>query len=170
MDTPYSDCVDSTAVDPDAASINPGAAEDGVDATDDDCDGSASVRREFVTAFDSSFIVNQDMILTNATVPGGYVRLTPSGSAASVRLGRDLVFSTGGLTIAAKVSAMTASSCWLRASYATGTSFYPFSTTGVHMAELTGVVPGETLTWVGIECPTGAGYADIDWMTVQNGE
>jgi hypothetical protein len=159
---PPEDCDDTRS------DIHPWAAEDGVDETDEDCDGALTVQRIWV----GSFSTTNDLVLQNATLtPGEEVLLTPAGGVnATATLVAPVPFESGVFTVGVKVTELVGAVCGIWAGWAgVGYEYQTFSGVGYHDVSLTSVPPEEDVD-VQILCSGAAGSrASIDWMTVQNG-
>lgn len=166
-DTPP-DCNDTLYI---GDGINPGEPEDGLDLIDNDCDGSPSVRREYIGSFETSLMVSSDWTLSHASVSSGELHLNPT----STQPGRATFipvpdWDQGEPTVVLSVRS-TSSGCNLIATGSNGGSSVVHAlsagTEAVSLAST--LVAGGTLDLLRLDCAANHGSAVIDWLTLQNG-
>jgi hypothetical protein len=113
LDGDPSDC------DPIDPYVNPAEPEDGVDRVDQDCDGSLSIRREFVEQLTS--LANFTATRATANPLAGEAVLTPTlGLPASIYLAYPFEFPSGQLEVTVAVSALSSATCNVLLSSSTG--------------------------------------------------
>lgn len=129
---------------------------------DDDCDGSAAVRRDYVTSFEGLV----DFTVVNATASGGRAVIQSGGS---IELADPLGFESGVLVVGIVVDELPAMT-WCDLLVVTDAT-PPASQSlvlGLQQVAFTAVPPGATITRLRVSC-SGFGPAKLDWLTVQNG-
>lgn len=159
-----SECLPGEAVDCDPADpgVNPGSSEDGVDRVDHDCDGSPSIRRDYVTGFE---FLNDFALTGSVTVLAGHARLVPGSSGASLTWKGPVPWESGHAWLTADTTQVSAAcTLTLSSSSASASASLGPGLTTVDLA----VDPGDTVQAV-LAC-TGAGEARVDWLTLQNGD
>lgn len=143
-----------------------------MDDTDEDCDGSVLIRREYVSSMNNLVTVDFTLGVSAYPVNTGsddIVRFN-AGGAASMSLKDDFAFETGTFTVTVRVADETAApACAVQVvSSSMALTTIGFSGVGTHAIPFPGVVPGDDITTLVVRCP-GIGGMDLDWLTVQNG-
>jgi len=159
--TPLGDCDDN---DP---PVNPGASEDGMDAVDDDCDGSPAARHDYVTAM--GIFVGEDFVLTRAVQQARGVILTPAGGTASIAFRHDLAWESGADHVLVELSSdTTTGGCIVRLKETGGVGVWAPLSVGLNDFASGSLQPGDTLDELEISCTGSSGSARVEWLTVQN--
>ncbi len=152
--------------------MNPGAAEDGTDPVDDDCDDSPLTRRAYVTGFELNYTNDWNVTGTVMTVGPGMIRLWPTATTpASVALKRDFSWVKGLLTVNVRFAEAPTTACSVIVAGPTSSASQSLGApTGAKTVSVTFplILPDQTVTDVKLSC-AGAGTALVDWLTVQNG-
>lgn len=166
-DTPISDCDD------DLPERNPMMEEDGVDSTDEDCDGSVLTHRTYISSMNILFAT--DFALGSAaamsTSPDDVLTFTV-GANATANKNDDFAFESGLFTVVLRVKTWTGTpgNCTVRV---TSTSMAEtsanFAGAGTKVLTWAAVEPGDAVTDLKLACTAGSGSVVLDWITVANG-
>ena len=169
-----SDGSDTTDTPPDCDDgddkTSPREPEDGRDDVDNDCDGSVLVHRTYTNAFTigalADLVVGADVDWVDDS--DGLLHFD-AGANAIIELDGDLAFKYGLFMVVVKVSGSNGTpGCGVHVvSTSMGSTWRYFSGVGVHAMDFANVMPEDDITTLEIACP-GTGWANLDWMTVQN--
>ncbi len=155
--------------DDDAPSVNPGANEH-PNETDDDCDESLGIRRDFVADFESG----TDWTVSSGSISGGELVLEPPSPSvdATATMNETLDWTLGRFTVHVDVDDFDGATCWLEVSESGSATVWTRSLTiGTSTHFFTDVAPGDTIDLLRIRCQGGAATDPvIDWLTVSNGQ
>lgn len=153
--------------------INPGQMEDGFDGIDHDCDGSISIRRDYVSAFETWAGVTAEWSPSHATVSGGELVLTPTlTEPGRVTLANTLAWSYGRPVVVITTTSAPTSGCNLIATGSNGGgSLVQSLSVGTQAISLASTLKaGGNLTLLRLDCGAGTGSATIDWLALQNSD